>query len=100
MWQIYQQEYIAGLVADAYGRLVELYEHSGQISAAIRTAERMINAFPLSETGHAHLIRLLVADGRPSVARSRYDAYAAILSAEDTDTMPAFDLQAMINDNA
>ncbi len=97
MWQIRQQEYMAGIVLDAYNQLIEYYERRHNITQAIHIAEQMLDTFPATESGYTHLIRLLIASGKQDIARVRYEAYIALLKADDPGATPSPELDVLVN---
>jgi DNA-binding SARP family transcriptional activator/predicted ATPase len=95
-WALKERERLRGLFLQAVEALVLLLEDQRRYDEAIAEAQRLLQADPLQETSHRHLMRLLAANGDRAAALRAYHACASILEHE-LDVHPGAATQEIYN---
>ncbi len=94
-WAAQERERLSEARFDALRRLSEALEARGEYAPAVEFARRVVQANPLDEAAHATLIRLYIAQQKPSAAQRQYQELERILR-EELDVAPSPDVQALL----
>ncbi len=87
-WGLLERERLRGLYLEALGHLLELHKQTGDYTAALEVAQRLVAAEPLHEAAHRELMRLYHLLGRDAEAIAQYHRCRQILQ-EELDVAPA-----------
>jgi len=93
-WIVSERERLAEAYRSALSRLALAKAKTGDLSGAIETARKAVEADPLREASHYDLMRLYVAARRPAEALRQYKELEATLQKE-LGTAPARALQSL-----
>ncbi|MBX3000204.1 MAG: AAA family ATPase [Caldilineaceae bacterium] len=81
-WVLQERERLRGLFLQALEQLMLLLEAQRRYDEAIDEAQRLLQADPLQETSHRHLMRLFTANGDRAAALRTYHTCVSILERE------------------
>ncbi|MEZ4869380.1 MAG: BTAD domain-containing putative transcriptional regulator [Caldilineaceae bacterium] len=81
-WALLERERLRTLALAAYQQLIDHYATSGQLIAAITTAQQLLHLDPLHEPTHRQLMRLLAQAGQRSAALAQYERCRQLLRTE------------------
>ncbi len=87
-WVLLERERLRGLYLEALGRLLEMYKQTGDYTAALVIAQRLIAVEPLQEAAHRELMRLYHLLGRDAEAIAQYHRCRRLLE-QDLGVLPA-----------
>ncbi len=78
-WLVREQERLRERYTEALRRMTAAWESAGDEEAAVRTAQRAVDADPLEEEAQQALFRLLAATGRTAAALAAYARWESLL---------------------
>ncbi len=81
-WLTLERERLHTLARDGYQRLTAYYLEHGEYEAGIKAAMALLRLDPTDETGHGHLMRMLVYTGQRTAALAQFETCRQILQAE------------------
>lgn len=81
-WLLVERERLRELAQEALARLLSLYNKSGNLDLAVRSAARLLSLDPLQEVVHRALMRLYAKQGRREAALKQYQTCVGLLDRE------------------
>ena len=81
-WALLERERLRTLALAAWQQLIEQKRDDGQLSAAISSAQRLLQLDPLHEPTHRRLMRMLTQTGQRSAALAQYETCRRLLTTE------------------
>ncbi len=81
-WILQERERLSQLHEEVMEMLLSLLENQGDISGAIRIAQRLLHEDPIQEASYRHLMRLYAASGNRAAAIRAYQNCVAVLERE------------------
>ncbi len=81
-WALLERERLHVVALTAYQQLITQQSNSGQLDAAIATAQRLLQLDPYHEPIHRQLMRLLAQAGQRNAALAQYETCRHLLATE------------------